>query len=172
MNDDHGADGALDEAAARPLDTTDEALLREVAQLLVDVDPVPEDLVQRIQFSLALDEMYAEVAAITRMPLDAMAVRGETTETRTETLTFSAQRLSAMVTVSRVGEGVRIDGWVAPAGAIVVRLRMQDDQQETEVDESGRFVFTGLAEGFAQLSFHPQDEQDADAVVVTPLFQL
>ena len=104
MNDDYGADGALDEAAARPLDTTDEALLREVAQLLVDVDPVPEDLVQRIQFSLALDEMYAEVAAITRMPLDAMAVRGEATGTRTETLTFSAQRLSAMVTVSRVGE--------------------------------------------------------------------
>jgi hypothetical protein len=172
MNDELGADGALEEAASRPLDATDDNLLREVAQLLMDVDPVPEDLVQRIQFSLALDEMYAEVAAITRMPMDAMSVRGDTTGTRTETLTFSAQRLSAMVTVSRSDDGVRIDGWVAPAGATAVRLRMQDEQRETEVDEAGRFVFEGLPEGFAQLSFHPVDGDEADSVVVTPLFQL
>jgi hypothetical protein len=171
MDDEFGADGALEEAASRPMDDSDDAVLREVAQLLLDVDPVPENLVQRIQFSLALDEMFAEVAAITRMPRDAMSVRGDTTGTRTETLTFSAQRLSAMVTVTRSPDGVRIDGWVAPAGAIAVRLRMQDEQRETEADESGRFVLEGLPEGFAQLSFHPLDADD-DAVVVTPLFQL
>jgi hypothetical protein len=171
MDDEYGADGALDEAASRPLDETDDNLLREVAQLLTDVDPVPEDLVGRIQFSLALDEMFAEVAAITRMPLDAMAVRGDTAGTRTETLTFSAQRLQAMVTVTRSDDGIRVDGWVAPAGATAVRLRMQDVQHETELDEAGRFVFEGLPEGFAQLSFHPLDADD-DAVVVTPLFQL
>jgi hypothetical protein len=49
---------------------------------------------------------------------------------------------------------------------------MQDEQRETDVDESGRFVFSGLSEGFAQLSFHPLDADEADAVVVTPLFQL
>jgi hypothetical protein len=171
MDDELGAERALDEAAARPLDKTDDNLLREVAQLLTDVDPVPDDLVERIQFSLALDEVFTEVAAITRMPMDAMSVRGDTTGTRTETLTFSAQRLSAMVTVTRSDDGVRVDGWVAPPGITAVRLRMQDEQHETEVDESGRFVFEGLPEGFAQLSFHPLDADD-DAVVVTPLFQL
>jgi hypothetical protein len=172
MDDEHGAEGALDEAAGRPLDETDDNLLREVAQLLTDVDPVPDDLVERIQFSLALDEMFSEVAAITRMPTDAMSVRGDAAGTRTETLTFSAQRLQAMVTVTRTDDGIRVDGWVAPAGATAVRLRMQEEQLETTVDESGRFVFEALAEGFAQLSFHPLDGDDADAVVVTPLFQL
>jgi hypothetical protein len=171
MDDEYGAEGALDAAASRPLDETDDALLRELAQLLTEVDPVPDELVSRIQFSLALDEMFAEVAAITRMPNDAMAVRGDTAGTRTETLTFSAQRLQAMVTVTRTDDGIRVDGWVAPASAVDVRLRMQEEQHETSVDESGRFVFEGLPEGFAQLSFHPLDEDD-DTVVVTPLFQL
>ena len=166
-----GGDPALEEAAAAALDETDTRLLREVAQLLEQVDPVPDDLVERLQFSLALDEMFTEVAQITRMPLDATAVRGEAAGTRTESLTFSAQRLQAMVSVTRGDQGVRVDGWVAPAGATAVRLRMQDEQRETQVDESGRFVFEGLPEGFAQLSFHPLDD-DGDAVVVTPLFQL
>jgi hypothetical protein len=171
MDDERGAEGALDEAAGRPLDHTDDELLAELAQLLTDVDPVPDDLVERVKFSLALDEVFAEVAAITRMPADAMSVRGDTGGTRTEALTFSAQRLQAMVTVTRTDDGIRLDGWVAPAGATAVRLRMQDEQRETSLDESGRFVFEGLPEGLAQLSFHPLDSED-DAVVVTPLFQL
>ncbi len=40
------------------------ALLSEVAALLDEVDPMPADLVERVQFSLALDEVYAEVARI------------------------------------------------------------------------------------------------------------
>ena len=166
----------LDELAAQPLDETDEALLGELSRLLTDVDPVPDQLVDRIRFSLALDEVYAEVAELTRMPADALAVRNDPVAgERTETLTFSAERLTAMVTVTRTDDGLRVDGWVAPAERLLVRVRMQDEQREVESDETGRFVVEPLPDGFAQLSFHrllPDGTADGSALVVTPLFQL
>jgi len=176
MTDDdfhQGLEAAVAAAADQPLDAVDEAVLREVALLLDTVDPVPADLVARVQFSLALDEMYAEVAHITRLSGDALAVRGEPdSATRTETLTFSAERLTAMVTVSRAGpEQVRLDGWVAPAKVLRVRVRMQEGSQETLSDESGRFVLEELPEGFAQLTFEPVDGEAGDRIV-TPVFQL
>ena len=163
----------LDQAAARPMDEHDRALHAEVQKLYDQVDPVPEDLIERVQFALALDEVYAEVAHLTRMPTDALAVRGDAvTGTRTETLTFSAERLTAMVTVSRIGDRLRIDGWIAPAAELEVRLRMQGERRQVVADESGRFVIDDLPEGFAQLSFHPVEAEDAEGVIVTPLFQL
>ncbi|HET6560504.1 MAG TPA: hypothetical protein VFG72_01395 [Marmoricola sp.] len=175
-DDDFGLDPQVEEAARQPMDDTDEALLDELAQLLTDIDPVPDDLVGRIQFSVALDELYAEVAELTRMPADALAVRHEPMAgERTESLTFSAERLTAMVTVTRADDELRMDGWVAPAQRFLVRVRMQDGQREVETDETGRFVLERLPEGFAQLSFHRVGDDgtpdDADAVV-TPLFQL
>jgi hypothetical protein len=175
-NDTSGVDPRLEESAGRPMDAADEALLAEVAELLTAVDPVPDDLVGRIQFSLALDEVYAEVAEVTRVAADALAVRHDPMAgKRTETLTFTAERLTAMVTVTRTDDQLRVDGWVAPADRFLVRVRMQDDQREIQTDESGRFVVEGLPEGFAQLSFHRVGEDgtphDSDAVV-TPLFQL
>ncbi len=161
------------ESAERPLDEADRTVLAQLRELYDEVDPVPDDLVDRIQFALALNEVYAEVAHLTRMPLDALAVRGEAaTGTRTETLTFSAERLTAMVTVSRIGDLLRIDGWIAPPAGLEVRLRMQGERRQVVADESGRFVIDGLSEGFAQLSFHPTDRDDEEGVIVTPLFQL
>ena len=176
MTDDdfpHGVEPAVAAAAEERLDAIDEAVLREVALLLEQVDPVPADLVERVQFSLALDEVYAEVAHITRLSDDALAVRGEPdAATRTETLTFSAERLTAMVTVSRAApEQVRLDGWLAPAAVLRVRVRMQEGSADTVSDESGRFVLEGLPEGFAQLTFEPV-EGAAGERIVTPLFQL
>ena len=171
MND----DPQLDELAAQALDDTDATTLAAVRALYDATDPVPTDLVERVNFSLALDEMFEEVARMTRVPLDTLAVRGDqSTGTRTETLTFSADRLTAMVTVSRVAPGqLRLDGWLAPPGQWRVRLRLQGKGARDEVaDEQGRFSFDGLDEGFGQLSFHPVGDDDVENAVVTPLFQL
>ena len=128
-------------------------------------DPVPDDLVERVRFSLALDEMFDEVARMTRVPLDAMAIRSDQPAgTRTETLTFSADRLTAMVTVSRVGAGrLRLDGWLAPPEALPGPAADPGRRPTREVlaDEQGRFSFDGLEEGFGQLSFHPVDDDAA-----------
>lgn len=176
MSDD---DRSLDDLAGQPLDDADASTLRELRAAYDVVDPVPVDLIERLHFALALDEVFDEVARITRLPQDALAVRGEQgAATRTETLTFSAERLTAMVTVTRVAPGrLRLDGWLAPPEACLVRLRMQEGPtHELRADEQGRFSFDGLAEGFGQLSFHPtgsaQDEAEGTNAVVTPLFQL
>jgi hypothetical protein len=170
-------DRRLEASAASPLDDLDEAILADLAQLLTEVDPMPDDLVSRIQFSLALDEVYAEVAELTRLPADALAVRHDPTAAeRTQSLTFSAERLTAMVTVTRSDGELRMDGWVAPAARFLVRVRMQDDdQREVVTDDSGRFVVEGLPDGFAQLSFHRVADDgtpEESGAVVTPLFQL
>lgn len=161
--------------AAGHLDDADAATLDEVRALFEAGDPVPPDLVERVHFALALDEVFDEVARMTRVPQDALAVRSEhSAGTRTETLTFSADRLTAMVTVSRIGHGLlRLDGWLAPPTAIRVRLRIQAGaEHEVLADDQGRFSFDALSEGFGQLSFHPLEPGDADNAVVTPLFQL
>ena len=156
-----------------PLDASDQRLLDEVATLLEVVDPVPEDLVERMKFALALDEVYDEVAKMSRVLDDALAVRTDLADaTRTETLTFSAERLTAMVTVSAAKPGrIRLDGWVSPAGVRRVGLRMQGADEEVYSDVSGRFVVEALREGFVQLVFHPLEEQQ-EGLVVTPLFKL
>jgi hypothetical protein len=171
MTDDLTPHGSAQAAAG--LDATDLALLGEVAELLDTVDPVPAGLVERLQFALALDEVYDEVAQMSRVPLDALAVRTELTDAvRTETLTFSADRLTAMVTFSAAGPGrVRVDGWVSPGGARRVGVRMQGLDLEVVCDESGRFVADGLREGFVQLVFHPLGP-DEGGLVVTPLFKM
>jgi hypothetical protein len=159
-------DRRLEELADGPLDETDVATVAELRALYDAADPVP------------VDEMFDEVARMTRVPLDAMATRSEDLAgTRTETLTFSAERLTAMVTVSRIGPGrLRLDGWLAPPGAYVVRIRLQGrGQLEVRADEEGRFAFEDLQEGFGQLSFHPagaDGADDADNTVVTPVFEL
>lgn len=172
MTDDLTRGGNAAETAA--LDATDDLLLADVATMLDTVDPVPDDLVERIRFALALDEVYDEVARMSRVLDDALSVRTELTDaTRTETLTFSAEALTAMVTLSPAGPGrVRVDGWVSPAGVRRVGLRMQGLDDEVRTDETGRFVAEAVREGFVQLVFHPLGPDDDGGLVVTPLFKV
>jgi len=159
------------ELADLPMDAADEALVAELAALFEAADPVPDGLSERLQFVLALDEVFTEVAELTRMPVDAMAVRGETAMTRTETMSFAAESLTAMITVTHVEpDCVRVDGWIAPPMALEVRLRTQTDRMAAEVDESGRFSFESVPTGLAQLSFHGVEENGP--AVVTPMFEL
>lgn len=157
-----------------PIDATDVALLRDVALMYDAADPVPADLVDRVRFALALDEVFEEVAEMTRVPADSAAVRSDLAgAVRSDTLTFSSERLTAMVTLSPTGGGrVRIDGWVSPLGQRRVDVRMQGSQEQVATDESGRFAVDDLRESFVQLVFHALNGEDQDELVVTPLFKL
>ena len=170
--------------ADQPLDATDAALLGDIARLYEEVDPVPPGLIDRLSFALALDELYADVAEMTRVPADLAGVRGDPA-VRTETMTFAAASLTAMITVTHLGpDRVRLDGWVAPAQSLQVELRTKQSRLKTLADDSGRFSFTGLQDGFVQLSFHPEagssnadnsaraDGDEGGSAVVTPSFEL
>ena len=171
MNDD---DRALVELAEQPLDDADAATLEQVRQLYAEVDPLPAGLVDRVWFSLALTEVFDEVAEMTRVPLADLAVRGGDDSMRSETLTFSADQLDVLVTVTGVAPGsVRVDGWLTPAAAYRVRLRVQGrGEQEMQASDQGRFGFEDVREGTGQLSFALTADAGTSRTVVTPVFAL
>lgn len=162
--------GAEIVSAAEPLDAGDLATLASIRELHDLGDPVPPGLVDRLKFAVALDEVLTEVAELTRLPSTASAVRSDTELTRTRTVTFSAEALTAMVTVHRLDSGaLRVDGWLAPARAMTVRLRMDSGERQVVTEVSGRFSFDEVPDGFAQLIFAADGET---VTVVTPLFEL
>lgn len=162
------------------LDPQDDAVLRAVALLYDTTDPVPPDLADRLTWAVALHELHAEVAELSRFADQSMAVRGEQSERSTETLTFSTAELTVMISISRSGDRqVRLDGWVAPAEPLRIELRREGRAgPSAEADQDGRFVMDEVARGLVQLSFRRvpdgllEQGLDAAAVVVTPVFEL
>jgi len=161
----------IEELAAYELDDWDAMVLRELAAAYDAVDPVPDGLTERLEFALALDEVYAEVAQLSRLSVDRSSVRGQAAQTRTQTLTFSADSLTAMITVAAAADGVvRVDGWLTPAVALEVRLRTTGQTLSVVSADTGRFAFEHVPGGMAQLSFHPHGDDGPS--VVTPVFEL
>ena len=65
-----------------------------------------------------------------------------------------------MITIVDRPDGlVRIDGWLAPAAALQVELRLPEPARPRIVtaDAAGRFAFDGVPHGIAQLLVHPAD---------------
>lgn len=173
MNDQRQSpdEARIDELAAQELDEWDAMLLTELAAAYDAVDPVPAGLTERLEFALALDEVFAEVAQLSRLSVDRASVRGQGLQTRTQTLTFSADSLTAMITVAAAADGhVRIDGWLTPAAALEVRLRTTEGTLRVGSAQTGRFAFERVPGGMAQLSFHPHGDDGPS--VVTPVFEL
>lgn len=156
-----------------PLDETDLRLLADLADLWSVADPVPADLALEIRFQLGVRALHAEVAELQRNgdppaaaePVGAGAFRDDDA-VLTDTLTFSCDRLSAMVTVTGPDPAtgnVRIDGWVTiPQCRIELRQISPERRGTTTVrrlraDADGRFTLDDVARGPAQLLFdHPE----------------
>ena|SRR5689334_2117651 len=139
------------EAADGPLDDVDEAVLTGLAATYASVDPPPSDLDDRVAFAVALQfgDLDVEVAPLTEDLLVGAGPR---------TLTFDCPALTVMVTVVAVPRGQwRLDGWLAPAGALVVDVRAGGSDTVTQTvtaDSTGRFVVESVAAGLAQLTVH------------------
>ena len=97
--------------ADQPLDDFDRTILDTVAEVFRAADPVPAGLTEDIKFALTVQAMHAEVAELQRVGAESALARSE--YTHTQTLTFSAEALSVMVTMSPIdADEVRVDGWV------------------------------------------------------------
>jgi hypothetical protein len=165
-----------DPADAR-LDDTDQAILDRLATIHRRLDPPPADLDERTRFGLALDEVDIEVA---RLSENLLVGSGARSTERTRTITFDADSRTIMVTIVDRSDGrVRLDGWLAPAAALRVELRLAgpadagpaDAGASVEMatsDASGRFVFDGIPHGLAQIVVRPPDDDSTAARVVTP----
>jgi hypothetical protein len=154
-----------------PLDDEDRAVLDRLAAIYELLDPPPADLDERVRFAIALDDVDADVALL--VP-DVLLGSGARASEGTRTITFEAESRSIMITITELPDRqLRLDGWLAPAGAIRVELRLPEPVPSRIVtcDEAGRFTIVGVAPGLAQLLVHPPDG-DAAPRVVTPSFVL
>ena len=158
-----------DELSAQPLDDVDARVLGQLATLYEAIDPVPTDLVERLQFSITLDALNAELAELQQ--LDNLASRAEATD-EAKTLTFTTDTLTTMVTISADGpDRVRIDGWCAPGAGMVVELRQMSSTLRTQADEDGRFVFSDVEHGLTRFVVREPGE-GTRSPVVTPAVEL
>ena len=162
----------LDVQAHQLLDDADAAVIAELAQLYDRVDPVPDGLVERVGFTLTLANMEIELARLEHDYLQPIGARGEE---RARTVTFTADSLTVLVTITPTGtEQFRLDGWLAPGAGMRVELRLARSSNETNADDDGRFEFGRVPAGLAQLVFHPTEGGGAQLLtpVVTPALEL
>jgi hypothetical protein len=164
---------SLEELAAAQLDADDTRLLEQMARLHDTLDPVPDGLVERVQFGITLDALHAEIAELQRAG-ELAGLRSDG-DVDTSTVTFTSSSLTTMVTITPARAGmVRLDGWVAPGGEVDVELRLVDETRHTRCDADGRFVFTDVPRGLAQFVLRTPRalDEDDDHTVVTPSITL
>ncbi len=152
----NGATGAggtdpIRASAAELLDERDEELLRLLRECHEELDPMPDSVVQRSLFALAVEDIDAEVLRLVEQyrPVDAGVRGGEGEEARV--VTFDSDSLTIMIRISQQAETVRIDGWLAPPQACRVELRSGERTLAAAVDDEGRFVLDAIPRGLAQL---------------------
>jgi hypothetical protein len=159
------------ELAGQPLDPSDFALLNSLRAHYDENDPVPDGLVERIQFELTLDALHAEVATLMQMDTAGAGVRSAATE-EVRTVTFTSESLTTMVTLTaQPDDTVRVDGWATPGAGIRVELMLPDGPRETYADDDGRFVFEDVPRGLAKFVMHvPRGEEFS--TVLSPTIEL
>jgi hypothetical protein len=136
--------------ADEPLDGADLAILNGIREIFDTADPMPADLPERIRFALALRGLEFEVARLSAEE-DRPVVAARGTE-QSRTITFDSDSLTIMIRVEPNGDGTaRVDGWLAPPDRRTIELRTADDTLSAVADDRGRFVFTRVPRGRAQL---------------------
>jgi hypothetical protein len=155
-----------------PLDDLDVAILAHVRAVHDELDPPPADLNDRVRFAISLENLDIEVSRLfedTRMGAGARAAEP------IRAVTFETDSLTIMVTISPGSNGgLRVEGWLAPAAALQVELRVPNGgghrgrSRHVTAEESGRFVFDDVSPGLAQLTVH-RDPGGPGMVVTSPL---
>ena len=160
----------LDALAEAPLDELDLEVLRRLDALVDAVDPVPAGLVERIGIALTVEALHAEVAELHLVGEAANAVRADETSIEAGTITFTTEVLTVMVSVHPEGDGLRVDGWAAPAGMLTVELHQHGDVVVTTSNEDGRFSFSEVERG--QARFVLRRPAEPTVPIVTPQIEL
>ena len=158
--------------AAEKLAPSDYAILNSLRAFYDETDPVPDGLVERIQFEITPDALHAEVATLTQLDLAASGARGTTTEA-VRTITFTSDSLTTMVTLTPQPAGtLRIDGWAAPGAGIRVEVLLADGPREAYADDDGRFVFDDVPTGLAKFALYLPKADGESATVLSPTIEL
>jgi hypothetical protein len=169
MSSDEGGRPSADELSAdEPLDDTDFRLLDGIRDMFAVADPMPADLPERIRFRLALRDLEIEVARITEEEQELAGIRGAELS---RTITFDSDSLTIMIRIDANRDGtVRVDGWLAPPQRREIEMKTAAESLTVSCDDQGRFAFTQVPRGTAQLMVRPAEQgpDGAGRSVVTP----
>ncbi|GGJ76008.1 hypothetical protein GCM10010123_02480 [Pilimelia anulata] len=152
----------------------DAALLGDLRRMWTDADPAPADLAERVLFTLALEDVEAELAQL-RQQSALAGTRAAATETAAS-ITFHASQVTVLLGVRDAGAAAdgtplrRLDGWLAPAAPLAVEVRAGSAVLHTTADADGRFAFDAVPAGLVQLRLAPGGP--LTRAVVTPAVQL
>lgn len=142
-----------------------EDLLAVVREVYEDADPVPSDLVARMQASLAVLDLDEELLLLVESEL--VGVRGASSYT----LRFASDEMDVLLRIAVEGDRSRVDGWVVPAEAMTVRVMPEaGPSQATVVSENGRFELTDLPLGLHRIRLEPHAAGRAS--FATPTFEI
>ncbi len=174
MNADSSRD--LDELERGPIDDRDQVALDALRAVYEQGDPVPPGLIERVKFSITLDNLEAEVARLQRDSVPELVSRSEARSEdalKARTVTFTSDSVTTMVTVTTTdADRVRLDGWASPGAFLDVELRVGETRHHVVADEDGRFVFDAVEHGLAQLVLRPTEENGGDHPVITPAIEI
>lgn len=135
------------------VDALESTILEWVQDWYATSDPVPRDLLARVDFAMDLLGPEDEIALLQADQFEAAGVRGSEARSaeHSRTVTFDSESLTIVIQASPSGETVRVDGWLAPPGVHSVLLRAGDRELRTESDELGGFVLTQVPHGLVQV---------------------
>jgi len=159
-------------SADEPLDDADFGLLADIRGLFEAADPMPPDLPERIRFFIALRDLEIEMARLADEEQLAVAARGPE---QSRTITFDSDSLTIMIRIDANKDGtVRVDGWLAPPQRREVEMKSSADSLSVTSDEQGRFAFSRVPRGTAQIVVRPAGPGPGGAgrSVVTPALVL
>ena len=131
-----------------PLDAVDRAILSGLWEIYEQVDPVPPHLTDWLTARVAMDDIDTQICRL----IEASPAAVRAAENEATTITFQSTDLTIMLRVDRRSDGsLRVDGWLAPAGASEVELRGDAMTWRTRSDDNGRFSFDNVMPGVAHL---------------------
>ena len=162
--------GASPFGPLEPFDMVDSTVLNWVQDLYSTTDPVPRDLVTRVDFAMDPLGPDDELALLLDDLVEAIDVRGEPgvrSAEHSRTVTFDSESLTIVIQATPSGEAVRVDGWLAPPAVHRVRLRAGERELHTQSDELGVFMLPQVPHGLVQLIVEVADDPPQARTVVT-----
>lgn len=140
-------------------------LLAGIGRAQEALDPLPAGLLERLEFTISLELLNAELATLT----DTELVPTRSDDLVTDTITFTASSTSLMIVLSPDPDGVRIDGWVT-GGGVTVTLHAGNDAHSAVSDATGRLVWSAVPHGPVRFLVAPA--RPGGRPVVTPMIEV
>lgn len=134
---------------------TDNQLFGRLRGMWIERDPMPADLIDSVLVAIATQGLATEYALLTLLArsTELAGVRGPS---NAQTLEFSDGETTMLLRVSPLADGRRrVDGWLAPAAALTVRLTQGHDDMTTSINAEGRFEFVHVPAGVTRVWLEP-----------------